>query len=249
MTEKQKKLDLPDKSDKNYKIVGYIVAAVITLAGIFFIYEILVNSDLTFTAQWNIFKSTFGNFCIGIGLLMAIVWWGKFTHWSAKPMVETRDSSGRVLDRRENMDITEQLFARILLPMLGHFVIEPIIYGSLIYYPIQCIIAVVGAIFPYILSVIVLGIIILFWMFTNIFHFRYQTITLIFAGVLFTGAFAWGGYEIQINTPAVENTDWESDGFDEGFDDALQPNDGNVQDVGGGNGQDPDEEFNEDEFE
>lgn len=188
---------LPVNTDNTYNIVGYVVAAIISIAGGFFIYEIIANSSLTFEAQWNMFKSPLGNICIGIGFLMAIIWWGKFTHWSATPVVETRDSWGGVIERKENYDITEQLFAKVLLPFLGHFVIEPLIYGAIIYYPLQCIIAVVGSIFPYILSLLVLGVIILFWLFTRLFHFRYQILTLIIAGILFSGAFIWGSIAID----------------------------------------------------
>ncbi len=195
---------LPKRTDSTYNIVGYIVAAIISIAGGFFIYEIIANSSLTFEAQWNMFKSPLGNICIGIGFLMAIIWWGKFTHWSATPVVETRDSWGGVIERKENYDITEQLFAKVLLPFLGHFVIEPLIYGAIIYYPLQCIIAVVGSIFPYILSLLVLGVIILFWMFTRLFHFRYQLLTLIIAGILFSGAFIWGS--IAVDESAISDT-------------------------------------------
>lgn len=192
----------PIRTDNTYNIVGYVVATIISFAGGVFIYEIIANSSLTFEAQWNMFKSPLGNICIGIGFLMAIIWWGKFTHWSARPVIETRDSWGNVIERKENYDITEQMFAKFLLPMLGHFVIEPLIYGALIYYPLQCIIAVVGSIFPYILSLLILGIIILFWRFTRLFHFRYQILTLIIAGILFSGAFVWGSIAIDESAPS-----------------------------------------------
>lgn len=192
----------PIRTDNTYNIVGYVVATIISFAGGVFIYEIIANSSLTFEAQWNMFKSPLGNICIGIGFLMAIIWWGKFTHWSARPVIETRDSWGNVIERKENYDITEQMFAKFLLPMLGHFVIEPLIYGALIYYPLQCIIAVIGSIFPYILSLLILGVIILFWRFTRLFHFRYQIITLIIAGILFFGAFMWGSIAIDKSTPS-----------------------------------------------
>lgn len=202
---------LPIGSERTYNIVGYVIAAIISIAGGIFIYEILANSSLTFEAEWNIFKSPLGNICFLFGLLMAIIWWGKFTHWSATPVIETRDSWGGVIERKENYDITEQLFAKFLLPLLGHFVIEPLIYAAIIYYPLQCIIAVVGSIFPYILSLLVLGVIILFWMFTRLFHFRYQLVTLIIAGILFSGAFIWGSIAIDesLTSVSIGNVDYK----------------------------------------
>ena len=199
---KNKVKNIPEFSDSNYTIAGYVVAALITVAGLFLIYETLSTDALTFKANWNMFKSPLGSLCLVIGFIWAMLWWGKFTHWSATPVVETRDGySGRVIDRKEDFDITNQLFAKVLMPILGHFVIEPIIYAAIIYYPIQCIIAVVGAIFPYILTLIVLAIIAGAWLFTREVKIRYRSALLIACGVLFTVAFGVGGYAIMNSEP------------------------------------------------
>lgn len=199
---KNKVKNIPEFSDSNYTIAGYVVAALITVAGLFLIYETLSTDALTFKANWNMFKSPLGSLCLVIGFIWAMLWWGKFTHWSATPVVETRDGySGRVIDRKEDFDITNQLFAKVLMPILGHFVIEPIIYAAIIYYPIQCIIAVVGAIFPYILTLIVLAIIAGAWLFTREVNIRYRSALLIACGVLFTVAFGVGGYAIMNSEP------------------------------------------------
>lgn len=192
---------IPEFSDKNYMIAGYIVAALITIAGAFLIYEVVTTDALVFKANWNMFKSPLGNLCWIIGFIWAMLWWGKFTHWSATPVIEKRDRYGNLIERKEDFDIMEQGFAKILMPILGHFVIEPIMYGAIIYYPIQCIIALVGAIFPYILSLIVLAIIVGAWLFTRYCQFRYHSAVLVVLGVLFTIAFAWGGYAIGKSVP------------------------------------------------
>ena len=192
---------IPEFSEKNYNLAGYIVAALITLAGAFLIYEVLTTDALTFKANWNMFKSPLGSLCWIIGFICAIVFWGKMGHWSRTPITEYRDSSGRVLGREENFDVTEQGFAKILMPILGHFVIEPIVYGAIIYYPIQCIIAILGAIFPYIVTVIVLAIIAGAWLFTKKVQFRYRSALLIVLGVLFTAGFAMGGLAIKNSGP------------------------------------------------
>lgn len=189
--------DLPEFSNENYSIAGYIVASLITLSGGFLIYEVLFNSDLTFSANWNMFKSPLGNLCWIIGFIWAMLWWGKFTHWSATPVTKTYDKYGNLKKVEEDYDVSNQMFAKILMPFLGHFVIEPIIYGAIIYYPIQCIIALVGTIFPYILSLIILAIIVGSWLFTKQLNFRYRSTILILFGVLFTGAFCWGGYALH----------------------------------------------------
>ena len=192
---------IPEFSEKNNNIVGYVFAALITIAGLFLIYEVVTTDALVFKANWNMFKSPLGHICWFIGFIWAMLWWGKFTHWSATPVVETRDCYGNLIERKENYDVTEQMFAKWLMPLLGHFVIEPLMYGAIIYYPIQCIIALVGAIFPYILSLIVLGIIVGAWLFSRTFQFRYHSVVLVILGILFTVAFAWGAYAIGKNVP------------------------------------------------
>jgi len=193
--------NLPEFSDKNYTLAGYVVAAIVTLSGGFLIYEVLFNSDLTFKANWNMFKSPLGHLCWMIGFVCAIIFWGKFGHWSRTPVTEYRDSSGRLIKREEDYDVMEQSFAKILMPLIGHFGIEPLVYGALIYYPIQCVIALVGAIFPYVLSLIVLAIIVGAWLFTRFCHFRYHSAVLVFLGVLLTAGFAWGGYALMTAQP------------------------------------------------
>lgn len=195
---------LPDFSDKNYRIACFIISGLLTISGIFFVYEVLFGSDLTFKAQWNIFKSPLGSICIFIGFIWAILWWGKFTHWSATPVVETRDRSGNLVDRKENYDVTEQLFAKFLMPILGHFVIEPIIYGSIIYYPIQCIVALVGSIFPHILSILIIGIIVACWVYAPKLQLKKRSWLLTIAGGVLTIAFGWGGYVISQSSPENE---------------------------------------------
>ena len=193
--------NIPEFSENNYNIVGYVFAALITVAGFFLIYEVITTDALVFKANWNMFESPLGSLCLFIGFFWAIAWWGKFTHWSATPITKTYDGYGNLKKVEEDYDITNQMFAKFLMPILGHFIIEPIIYGAVIYYPIQCIIALVGSIFPYILSLIVLGIIAGSWMFTRIFLVRYHSIVLVAMGILFTVAFGWGGYAIGKSDP------------------------------------------------
>lgn len=212
---KKQRFALPEFSDVNYRIAGYIFALLITVSGGFFIYEILADGDLTFSAEWNIFKSKLGNLCIIIGFLWAMAWWGKFTHWSRTPITKTYDGYGNLKRVEEDFDISNQLFAKFLMPLLGHFVIEPIIYGCVIYYPLQCVIALVGAIFPYVISVIIIAIMVLFWRFTSIFQFRNHSAVLIAAGLLLSGAFSYGAYSMYdgsetggytITTSEVDNS-------------------------------------------
>lgn len=219
-------LSIPEFSEKNYKIAGYIVGAAVTLSGLFLIYEVLSTDQLNFSAEWNMFKSPLGTICYFIGLIWAIAWWGKFTHWSATPVIETRDSWGNV-KRKEDYDISNQMFGKFLLPLLGHFVIEPLIYGAIIYYPIQCVIAILGAIFPYVVALLVLAIIAFSWLFSSTFYFRYHSIVLVCMGLLFSMAFALGGYYIK-NNGQISTSDSSSEIFtDDGASEQVEAVDNN----------------------
>lgn len=195
---------IPEFSAQNYRVAGYIIAILITISGFFLIYEVLSTDMLTFKANWNIFKSPLGYVCFCIGLVLSIKYWGRFGHWTRKPIIEERDEHDNLVRRYEDMDIVEQLFHKVLFPIMGHFFLEPLAYAAIIYYPIQCIIAVVGAIFPYILSLIVLGIIVGTWLFPHKFQFRYHSVVLILGGVFFTMVFVLGGYAIMKSGPNSE---------------------------------------------
>lgn len=203
---------IPEFSDKNYVTACYVCAGLLTIAGGLLIYAVISHSSsLTFSANWNIFTSPFGNFCFFIGFICAIVFWGKFGHYSLKPIIEKRDHNGNLIERKENMDIIEQLLAKVGIPFFGHFILEPIIYGSIIYYPIQVIIAIIGSVFPYVLSLIILAIAVGSWISTKKFQFRYRSLLLVVITLIFTAAFGIGSYAIlsptsHIGSDYVENT-------------------------------------------
>ncbi len=210
-------------------VIGYVINGLLTISGGFFIYQIIVNSDWTFAPEWNMFKSgLLGTICVIIGFILAMALWGKGGHWSSTPVIEKRDSfTGRVIERKEDFDITEQLFAKVLIPLLGHFVIEPLIYGALIYYPITCVIWLVGSIFPYLLSLLILGIVIAAWLFSN--NMAENNIVVYSIIVVFLSVgFSFGAYYIHqggafsYNEPStdiqVKNSSVPDD--EEGFEDA-----------------------------
>lgn len=196
---------IPDFSDKGYTIAGIVLTAIMAITGGFLIYEVLTADNLTFQAQWNIFKSPFGSLCFIIGLIIAILRWGKFGHYSSTPVLEVREADTERLIRREkNYDVAEVMLAQIFIPIIGHLVIEPIIYGCIIYYPIQCVIAVIGKFFPFILSAIVLVLIVGAWILTRRSKMRIRSVLLVLYGVLFSVAFCWGGYAIYKDSGGMD---------------------------------------------
>ena len=179
-------------------VMAYVSSCVLTISGGIFIYEILRNTDLSFSPIWNMFKSPIGGGCICIGFVMALIFWGKFGHWSAKPVVETRDSFGRIT-REEDYDISNQMFAKFLLPLMGHFVVEPLLYGALIFYPLMCIVWVVGSAFPYIISFLIVLTMVGAWLFALGQSVNEKLIVFVVGCLIFTTGYAVGSYLIDRN--------------------------------------------------
>ena len=156
--------NIPEFSQRNYSIAGYIIAIAITCAAIYFIYQLLFNSDISFSANWNMFDSIFMWPLYIIGLVVMFANWNLFS-FSYDTYDKITYGDGRVEVRR-NWDIIEWLTGHVLIPILARFFLVPIIVAAIIYYPLMCIVHLVGAIFPYILTLIVIGITIVSWRFT-----------------------------------------------------------------------------------
>lgn len=235
----QESFVLPESSNKHLKIASYIAGTVVSIAGLFFIYEIIANSGWTIEANWNIFKSPIGNICIFIGLFCAIIFWGKMGHWTRTPVEAYKNEWGNTIKVRENYDLIEQLLWKFFFPILGHFIIEPIIYGAIIYYPLMCVVAVVGSLLPYIISLMVLAICGMFFIYHSFAKFKGALITLITFAVLLTVGFGYGAYYIMeesgnnlvIELPrekSSSSTSASENGFDES---EFENSDGNDEEV------------------
>ena len=190
---------LPELSEKNYSLAGYIAAGLISLSGAFFVYEILFRGDLTFSAQWNMFKSPLIGPLWFVGLVVMFMNWSKF-NFSYDTYEKTTYASGRVEVKRD-YDIISWLMGHVVAPILGYFVLVPLFVAAVIYYPLMCIVHIVGSIFPYVLSLLVIGIIAAAWMLPPKADFRFRSYILVAVGLFFTAAFSWGGYAIHTSAP------------------------------------------------
>ena len=176
----------------------YSVLAV-GVTGLWLIIEIF-RGDISFSANWNILKSPLGNICLFIGLIMSILWWGKLGHWSATPYNEYRDELGNVVKRERNWDVVENMGTGCIMPFVGHFLIEPLIYGALIFYPIQCIIHFVGAIFPYVVVLLIVGLIAATWLLADSFTTGRRRKAFIAAVAVLSLAMAFFAFAIHHDT-------------------------------------------------
>lgn len=254
--------NIPEFSQRNYSIAGYIVAFAITCAAIYLIYQLLFNSDITFSANWNMFDSIFMWPLYIIGLVVMFANWNLFS-FSYDTYDKITYGDGRVEVKR-NWDLIEWLTGHVLIPIFGRFFLVPIMIAAIIYYPLMCIVHLVGAIFPYILSLIIIGITVVSWKFTSWFNFRYHSVLLVFVGLFFTVAFSWAGYYISYienitNITIVQNgnggepprqpepTPVDNNKGDDSKDDGNKNDDGKGNKGGNNNeGDDNDDDFDDD---
>lgn len=188
-------INLPSFSDANYRIAGYVATAFITISGVFLSYEIIADSGWEIRAQWNMFKSWLIWPLYIVGLLFALTNLGK-THYSQDTIIETEYSDGHRTREKSN-DITDFMLGHIFIPILGHFVLEPLFIAALIYYPFMCIVALLGQLVPYILTILILAICFGAFKFTALVGKEVGSVILIAAALLLTVGFGYGGYAIR----------------------------------------------------
>ena len=194
---------IPEFSDKNFKTASYVCGILLSLVSIFFIYEMFTVEDFGFNVNWNIFKSFWLAPLWILGVVLAIVNWGKFGHWGAKPVYKDKD--GNIY---ENNDIVDNMFAQLLLPILGHFVFEPLVYACLIYYPVVCVLALLGAVLPYLLALLLVALSV--WAFLcskYVMGLRYRSALLVAVTVLVTAILAWSAISMEKGKADVVETE------------------------------------------
>lgn len=216
---------IPNFSDKNYRIASYICGILMLASSGFFIYEMFNATDFGINVNWNLFTSAWFGPLYVVGLILAIVNWGKFGHWGGQPYDVYKDSYGNKYTKR-NDDIIENMFAHIIMPLLGHFLIEPVIYACIIYYPLMCCFALLDIILPYALTVLLLGLSIV--VFVNeqfIRPIHYRSLILISATLVATGGLSWVSWSMhKERIPSVEYSSPESSSQenDDMFNDSIQ---------------------------
>ncbi len=188
---------IPEFSDAHFVTASYICGAAMALVTIFFNYEMYTTTDFGLKTEWNIFKSMFFPILFIFGVIMAILNWGKFGHWTTIPIIERTDRYGNVT-RERDYDITENMMASFFIPMLGHFFIEPMIYACLVYYPLTCVFALVAAILPYIITLFLIALCVgLFISKKYIISMRYRSLALVAITVIFGTIFTWWGISLE----------------------------------------------------
>lgn len=221
-------MKIPEFNERNYQLAGYIATGIVTISALFLCYEVLFCGDLTFKAQWNIFKSPLLGPLFIVGLVLAIMHMGN-NHYSYDTYEQIEYSDGTKSKPKKSYDVIDNIEGGCLAPLFGHFLLEPFFYACLIYYPLMCLVAFVGSIFPYVLSVVVLALCVFVFKFSSLFQFRYHSVALVALSVVLTASFTLGGLAImdgekastpenatsQENSEFEENTEFEESTPDE----------------------------------
>lgn len=165
----------------------------------------IFTSGWEFSVKWNMFKSWLIWPLYIIGLVWAIGNLGK-SHYSQDTIIETEYWDG-TRKREKSNDIMDVMFGHILLPLIGHFILEPLIVAAVIYYPLMGILALIGKLVPYILSILVLAVCVGSFLFTSHVGSKKGSLLIILLALLFTGGFGYGGYAIYNAHAPMEITE------------------------------------------
>lgn len=206
---------IPEFSDKNFIKASYICGGILSASVLFFIFEMFTVADFGISIEWNIFESAWASILFPIGFVLAIINWGKFGHWSMQAYDVYKDSSGKKYVK-ENNDIGEFMFNSIVMPIAGHFVIEPILYACLIYYPLMCVFALVDTILPYIISILLITLTIGVFVSGRYFNQkRYRSLAIVCITFFVGGGLLWASInmhqssktQIEISKPSSQSGD------------------------------------------
>lgn len=200
---------LPAFSDRNYMYARYVCGALVSVSSIFFAYEMFTVKDFGIDVNWNLFDSAWFGILFPIGFVLALVNWGKFGHWGGQSYKVYKDSYGNKYVERDD-DIIQNMFTHIIMPLVGHFLIEPVIYACLIYYPIMACVALVNVILPYLIALLLVGLsagVVMSDRFTQ--GNRYRSVAIVGITILVGGGLSWAGWKMEkgktVPLPTVES--------------------------------------------
>lgn len=179
-------------------VMAYIASCILTVSGGIFIYEILRNTDLSFSPNWNMFESLLIWPLFIMGIIFMLAHWNAFNGIGGDPyeVITTWDGTKYV---RRNWDIAEVLFAKVFLPFLGRFVIIPLMFSAMIFYPLMCIVWLVGSAFPYIISLLIVLTMVGAWLFALGQSVNEKLIVFLVGCLVFTVGYGVGSYLIDRN--------------------------------------------------
>lgn len=194
-------MNIPEFSPRNFRTVSRVTTGLVAVAAAVLVYAMIFRSGWEIKPQWNMFKSVLLSPLYVIGLIIALLNMGR-NHYSYDVVEEVTHADGSK-DRHKSQDVTDVVEGGCLAPLLGHFVIEPLLYAALIYYPLMGIVALLGQFVPYVLSVIVIALCYLVYKTDAWFAFRGRSIALVVLALMLTVGFAFGAASILKANPST----------------------------------------------
>lgn len=156
--------DLIDESDpesaRKFNIALNIVFCLVAITAIYACYKVCTAPvEWGFKIDWNCFHSeiTYGTCCV-IGFFLQFIVKGGWMHTTTEEYIGYKDPiTGKVEKWEKNDDVLTFLFNSLLWPLIMHLMLIPMAYGAAIWYSIAGIIALVGKLTPYIISLLLIG--------------------------------------------------------------------------------------------
>lgn len=194
----RKQLDkVPAFSDKSMPLACKVCGGILAVCSLFFIFEMFTSDNFGIKANWNIFSSWLFSPLFVVGFITAIVKWGAMGHWGGKPYDVYEDEHGNKKVVR-NDDVVENMMWQILMPILGHFIFEPIIYACIIYYPLMCVVALLGVVLPFVLTLALVALCVALFVFNKyIMKLPYRSIILVGATLFLSVALLWSSISME----------------------------------------------------
>ena len=125
---------------------------------------ILVSGTIiNFQIQWNMFESRLIYPLLVIGFIL-----GLGAKFNFIPLLVTKDQFGNTTKVERDYDVISNMEASFIAPLLMYFVIGPVFFAAMIYYPLMMILHLFGRIFPFL--------IIAFFVFTIVLFCKWQKV-------------------------------------------------------------------------
>lgn len=135
------------------------ITGLVALAMIAFI--MVAHATVDFHIQWNMFHSVLRYPLLILGFLLGLG--QKFEVYDY--FYVYKDRAGNVTKVEKNSDPIDGIMGGCLFPLLQYFVLYPILYAALIYYPLMALLHLFGKLFPFFIIVVVLVSIFYFYKF------------------------------------------------------------------------------------
>jgi hypothetical protein len=196
---------------KTFVYVCYAATAVIAIASLYVAY-LYITSDKQWGAdiEWVVWKSP--NLWFFLSVIGFFAQFFDWQHFSYKTITIFYDENGKEKKRERNRDMLTEMEGGILFPLLMHLLVMPAMYGALFYYAIMIVIAVAGALIPYVLAVLLLAASYPFYRIAQHFFARRWRVVLLAVFMLFCLMILYAlakasGSDMMLNNSGYQNDD------------------------------------------